>query len=72
MSKVYCCNCRHYRSGEMSNECTIPDYQSEDWYGKYRYNHRPEKLNKNNNCKHWQHTRTLIEWLNDLILGETV
>lgn len=67
VSKVYCCNCRNYSSGDWGNYCAIPDYDSADWYGKYRKNHSPEKLNKNNDCEHWKHKRGLIEWLNDLI-----
>ena len=62
----YCSECRHFWPGDY-DDCRIIDGTKSDWHSKNRFYFKPEKQNANNQCQHWEHKRTFIEWLNDLI-----
>lgn len=62
-NKVFCGECRHYWEDDFGNRaCTAIGTADSDWYGEYTISANPEKLNKHNDCQHWQHKRRFIEW----------
>jgi hypothetical protein len=66
MPKVFCNNCRNFINGDYGNYCDAVDEEGYDWYSETRKCFTPSEQNKNNDCKHWLHKRSLIEWLCDL------
>jgi hypothetical protein len=65
--KVYCSECRHYSATDHYNVCAIVDSKKANWHSRYTTTFEPETQNEVNDCKYWEHTRGLIEWLKDIL-----
>lgn len=56
--KVYCYNCKHYRTGFSDREyhnCLAPEnINTDSFYKPGGMSHDAPELNKNNDCKWWK------------------
>jgi len=69
MNKVYCKDCKHFKSGtyypeNTLNKCLAITLSTETFFSRYdniKYGD-PEKINKDNNCELFYKKRPLWKW----------